>query len=367
VEQKSAGQAEGEETRKQTYIKERIAALHVIPSLTLSQTLIPSHSRQNQKIDDYTIMSQDLLVVFGATGNQGGSIIRHVLEDPELSKRYSIRAVTRNTSNSAAKELASKDVEVVAADLDDPASLPPALKGASFVFAITTTQYGGNTREVETRQAKALCEEAIRQGAKYIIWSSMSHPHKISGGRLTRVEHFDDKAEIEEYIRGLPVKSAFFAPGSFMQNFVTTQAPRPSPENDGTYVLANLCKPDTALPFIDITDTGAWVAAILADPEAYNGKVLAAAQGMYTYEEVVQILSKVSGKTVKFQQLPDETFKGFLPAAFREELYEMYLLFRDYGYFGEGMEKQVEEGKKGVKAKLNTLEEFLRKNDFKLE
>jgi uncharacterized protein YbjT (DUF2867 family) len=313
------------------------------------------------------IMSKNLLVVFGATGNQGGSIIRYVLDDPELSNRYTIRAITRNTSNAAAQALASKGVDVVAADLDDASSLATALKGASFVFALTNTQYQGSTREVETRQAKALCGEALKQGVEYIIWSSMSHPSKISGGKLTHVEHFDVKAEIEKYIRGLPIKSAFFAPGSFMQNYFTNQTPRPSPANDGTYVLANPCKPDTTVALIDITETGAWIAPILADPDAFAGKFIAAAQGLYTMEEVAAVMTKVAGKTVRHVQVPDEVFKGFLPEAMRDQLFEMYVLFRDYGYFGPRTKELVEQSGKEVKGKLSTLEEFLRKSEFKLE
>lgn len=312
-------------------------------------------------------MSRDLLVVFGATGNQGGSIIRHILDDAELSARYAIRAITRNTTSPSAQALAAQGVEVVAADLDDSGSLPAALKGASFVFAVTYTQYTGNTRDIETRQAKALCEEAIRQGAKYIIWSSMSHPYKISNGKLKHVDLFDVKAEIEEYIRGLPIQSAFFAPGGFMQNYFGVQKPRPSLENDGTYVLADLCKPSTAYPLLDVTDTGAWIAPVLADPEAYNGKFIAAAQDLYTMEEIAGILSKVSGKTVRFTQVPDDVYKSFLPEGMREQFFEMHLLFRDYGYFGEGMDELVKEGRKGVKTRLNTLEEFLRNNGFALE
>lgn len=54
-----------------------------------------------------------LITVFGATGNQGGSVIRAILEDAQLSKEFSIRAVTRDPSKPAAKELAAKGVEVV--------------------------------------------------------------------------------------------------------------------------------------------------------------------------------------------------------------------------------------------------------------
>lgn len=329
-------------------------------------------------------MFKQLLVVFGATGNQGGlfqapsecssiyscstgSVIKHVLDDPELSSRYDLRGITRDASSPKAKELASSGVEVVSADLDDPSTLPTALKGASFIYALTNTHYTNDTRVAETRQAKALCDEALKQGATYLIWSSMGHPFKISNGALTHAAHFDVKAEIEQYIRGQPIRSAFFAPGSFMQNYLTMQAPRPSPAGDGSYVLANICRPDTRVPLIDITDTGAWVGAILAEPDRYEGKFFAAAQGLYSMEEIAHIMSKVTGKTVRFQQMPDEVFKGLLPAPMRDMLFDMWLLFRDYGYYGESMEKDVEWAKAQAKGHLNDLEEFLTKTGFKLD
>ncbi|KAF2469013.1 NAD(P)-binding protein [Lindgomyces ingoldianus] len=306
-------------------------------------------------------MSKKLLAVFGATGNQGGSVANFVLNDPQLSEEYAVRAITRDASNPRAEALKSKGVEIVEADLSNPSSLKSALKDAHTVYALTNTQYSGNTKEIETTQAKALCDEALNQGVKYLIWSSMSHPRKISGGNLSHIDHFDVKAEIEQHIRSLPIKSAFFAPGSFMQNFSHTMKPRPSPAGDGTYVIANLCNPSTKLPLIDITDTGKWIGAILAEPDKYEGKFLAAAQSMYSMTEIADIVSKVSGKTVKHTQLPDEVFKGFLPEGFRQELFEMFLLFRDYGYYGEEMEGLVDWAAKQAKGHLNTLKEYLEK------
>ncbi|KAJ4364060.1 hypothetical protein N0V83_009515 [Neocucurbitaria cava] len=313
-------------------------------------------------------MSKSLLAVFGATGNQGNSTANFVLDSPELSQRYAVRAISRDASKSKMQELQSKGAELVQADLDDASSLTAALKGAEYVFFITTTQYQGNTREIETRQAKALCEAALKEGVKYIIFSSMSHPFKISKGALKHVEHFDDKAEIEQYIRSLPVKSAFFAPGSFMQNFLSHfMKPRPSPSGDGTYVIANVCKGSTPVPYIDITETGKWIGAILADPEKYEGKFFAAAEGLYTFEESCKIVEKVTGKTVNYKQLPDHVFQEFLPPGMKEQLYEMWALSRDYGYYGEDMKEQITWAKDQAIGKLTGLEEFLRKEKYSLE
>lgn len=312
-------------------------------------------------------MSKSLFAVFGATGNQGNSSVKFVLSDPELSQRYNVRAISRDISSAKMQELKSKGAELVQADLDDQSTLPAALKGAESIFLMTTTQYQGNSREIETRQAKAVCEEAIKQGVKYIIWSSMSHPFKISGGKLKNVEHFDDKAEIEQYIRGLPIKSAFFAPGSFMQNLYSHMVPRPSPSGDGSYVLRNIGSPEMALPMIDITDTGKWIGAILANPDKYEGKFFAGADRMYTIKEICETLEKVTGKKVTHANISDETYKSFLPPAMKDQLYEMWVFQRDYGYFGPETAEMVRWTRDQARAEPHNLEEFLRKNDYKLE
>jgi uncharacterized protein YbjT (DUF2867 family) len=312
-------------------------------------------------------MTKSTIAIFGATGNQGNSVARTILTTPSLSALYNVRALSRSTSSPKMKDLKSLGAELSQVDMDDPTTLPSALAGCTHMFLITTTQYTGSTREVETRQAKAVCTEALRQGVRYIIFSSMSHPFKISNGKLKNVEHFDDKAEIEMYIRGLPVQSAFFAPAAFMQNLEGMMKPRPSPENDGTFVLADLLPGNTPVPYIDITETGKWVGAILAEPDKYAGKFFAAAEAFYTPDEVVAIMSKVTGKTVRHAQLPDEVIKGFFPEGFREQLYEMWVLNREYGYYGQGQEEAVQWAKQQVVGELTGLEAFLRKNEFKLE
>jgi len=258
--------------------------------------------------------------------------------------------------------------ELAAADMDKPETLPAALAGAHTLFFITATQYQGNTREIETRQAKAVCEAAITAGVSYIIFSSMSHPFKITNGALRNVEHFDDKAEIEEYIRTLPVKSAFFAPASFMQNLMGPfMRPRPSQNGDGTYVLANCVYGHSRAPFIDITETGKWVGAILAEPDKYEGKQFAAAAEILSMDQVVEIVSRVTGKTVKYQNLPDEVFKGLMPEGLRQQLFEMWVFSRDYGYYGPSMDEDVKWARDNAREEVTGLEAFLRKQDYSLE
>ncbi|KAG9199124.1 hypothetical protein G6514_009042 [Epicoccum nigrum] len=313
-------------------------------------------------------VGKKLLAVFGATGNQGYSVASTALSDPELSQRYSVRAVARSTASPKMADLAARGASLAAADMDAPETLGPALEGADTLFFLTTTQYQGRTREVETRQAKAVCDAALAAGVSYIIWSSMSHPAVLSGGKYKNVEHFDDKAEVELYIRGLPVRSSFFAPASFMQNLMgNAMRPQPSRDGDGDFVLANCMHPHSRVPFIDITESGKWVGAILADPDRYAGKQFAAASEILSMDEVVRIVSRVTGKTVRYQKVPDEVLKGFMPEGLRQQLYEMWAFNRDFGYYGASMDEDVAWARENARGELTGLEAFLRKHDYKLE
>ncbi|KAF5024821.1 hypothetical protein F66182_3060 [Fusarium sp. NRRL 66182] len=313
-------------------------------------------------------MPKKLLTVFGVTGNQGGSVANYVLDDRELSQQYSVRGITRSASNPKAQALESRGASIIEADLDKPSTLVHALDGTHALFFLTNTQPGAQSREIELRQAKSLLDEALKQRVKHVIFSSLPNASEISNGKLRNVHHFDSKADIEQQIRNLPIKSSFFAPAAFMQNFLGTQmAPQPSPANDGSFILGNLCDVGNKLPLIDITDTGKWVGAVLADPDKYAGKRFAAAERCYTWDEMARILSSVTGKTVVHQKVPDDVFKSFIPEVMRDQAFEMWALCRDYGYYGANTEDEVDWAAKQARGKLTSLEEFLKKADFKLD
>jgi uncharacterized protein YbjT (DUF2867 family) len=197
------------------------------------------------------------------------------------------------------------------------------MQGAHTVFGVTITVYDAKLKEREVRQGRALADAAVAASASYLIYSTLDHTGRISGNKYPGFESFESKAEVEDYIRTLPIKSAFFAPGSFMQNFSSNMKPRPA--GDGTYVLANFVSPQTKLPCIDtVDDTGKYIGAILASPEKYEGKVLSASTACYTYDEIVATMSKASGKTVKYVQIPMETWRSFLPPSHKDNLVGMF-------------------------------------------
>jgi uncharacterized protein YbjT (DUF2867 family) len=216
-----------------------------------------------------------LLVVFGVTGQQGGSVVQAILTNKQLSKEYVIRGTTRDPSQPRALALVEKGVEIVKADVDDLASLQKAFEGAHVVFSSTVTVYDGHTYEHEVNHGRALVDAAVSVGVPYYIYSTLPNAGKNSGGKLTHMGHFDGKEEVEQYIRSLPIQSAFIAPGSFMSNFHDSMTPRPLGNDGTTYALFNFVHPDTQLPLIDTAgDTGKWVAAILTDFPKYKDQVL---------------------------------------------------------------------------------------------
>ena len=312
-----------------------------------------------------------LLAVVGATGNQGGSVIDVVLQDSEISQQFSIRGLTRDSSKPAAKALAGKGVEVVNADVDDGESLKTAFRGVHTVFAMTSTIYDQENGEAkEIQQGRTIADAAVSAGVSYLIYSSIPSGRVESGGKLTNIFHFEAKYQVEQYLRSLSkagkLKSSFFAPGSFMQNYAGSFGVKPL--GDGTYALFGTAKDNTPWPLIDIVaDTGKWVAAVLAEPDKYEGKVFCAATRLYTTQEICDALSKSTGKVVKPVEIPEEKFVEFLPPPMRSAYAEMFALVRDYGYYGPDMEAKVKWSAEQARGKLTTFEEYLERCPLKLE
>jgi len=101
----------------------------------------------------------------------------------------------------------------------DRTSLEPALNDAHIVFAMTTPSFDLNDLEVEYNNGKTIANVAVEKGAKYIIFSTLPTVKEILGDKYTKVTLFDAKAKIEQHIRGLHIKSAFYSSSFFMKNF----------------------------------------------------------------------------------------------------------------------------------------------------
>ena len=307
-----------------------------------------------------------ILAVFGATGQQGGSVVRYVLNDPELSKTYKLRAITRDTDSAKAQQLSKENIEIINGDLTNRTSIEKALTGVHTVFALTTPTFGPGGFEAEYESGKTIADVAVEKGAEYIIFSTLPSVKEISGGKYTRVAHFDAKAAVEQHIRGLPIKSAFYSPGGFMENFHNMPLMTPHRAEDDTWALAFPTSPKRGLPLLDaVGDTGKYIGAILAEPEKYEGKTFCAATRFYSWEEVTATMSKATGKKVMYKQLPVEEFKKTLP--YEPDLFvEVFNFGEEFSYYGPDAENLVAWAAENARGKVTALEDHFKNHPLQL-
>ncbi|RHZ62451.1 NmrA/HSCARG family protein [Aspergillus thermomutatus] len=297
-----------------------------------------------------------LITVFGATGNQGGSVIKHILEDPQLSKEYKIRGITRDTSKKSAQVLAKKGVEVVSADLNSVESLTNALKGTHTIFLVTNYWETANG-DIEYSQGKNVTDVAKNIGVSHIIFSSLPHVAEATNGRLSHVPHFDSKANIEKYIKKSGLKNTIVLPGYFMSNLTQMI----TKGQNGVYQLFYPVDGEKAkFPLFDAAeDTGLFVRAALKNLDKLEGKHVLEATAYYTPVEIVDTFSKVTGKKAAFVRVTPEQYKASLPEAVAQEYLENHLFVEDPGYFlGESLDDSL----KLLDSKPTTWAEFVKKN-----
>lgn len=198
---------------------------------------------------------QPIIVVFGATGYQGGSVINRLLSTSR--HQYHLRAVTRNPQSSAARKLAEKGVEVVYGDANKPESLSAAFDGAWGAFLVTNfwDPNQGLDPETDFVQGKNLVDAAVHSGTvKFVVWSSLHDIDKASGGTLS-VPHYTNKYRVEEYIRAQPgLQAAFVYAGFYAQNWVNFPPFGVPTVKEDKVVLETAVRADVALPLIDIEE-----------------------------------------------------------------------------------------------------------------
>ncbi|PWY65681.1 nmrA family transcriptional regulator [Aspergillus sclerotioniger CBS 115572] len=302
--------------------------------------------------------NRKILVVFGATGIQGGSIAQAILRDSAASEELKVRAVTRDPSKPAAVGLVQQGAEVIKADLGDKDSLRLALQNAYAVFVITNF-WEVLDPETETKQGMNIVDVAKESDVKHFIWSSLPHVSKITDNKLTGVVHFDSKARVDDYIREIAIPHTIITVGTYTSFFLEMLTPLPTtPPSYGLFFpVPGSVK--TAVPIIDPTaDLGKFVKAILLSPEKSLGRKFNIAGRSHTVEEVIAV-AKGLGVDVTFHAVDKETFKAGiaskgLPEVVQEDMSQLVQYTHEYGYFdGAGFE----EAHKLLVDPLTTLEE----------
>lgn len=214
--------------------------------------------------------STKIIVVLGATGQQGGAVTRALAADGQ----WRICTLSRDPNSEAARRLAGRGIEVVAANMDDPKSLLAAFEGAHGVFSVQGSDQGG---EVEMKRGIAVADAALTAGIEHFIYASVGGADRRSG-----VPHFDSKWRIEEHIRQIGLPATVVRPVFFMDNFI-----KPSLRTVLMALMRSYVPKFKPLQMIAVDDIGKWVARAFADPEAFIGRSEEIAGDELTRSEIV--------------------------------------------------------------------------------
>ncbi|HEX3857551.1 MAG TPA: NmrA/HSCARG family protein [Verrucomicrobiae bacterium] len=241
-----------------------------------------------------------LIAVIGATGHQGGAVVRALLE----SGTFKVRALSRNPN----KHRGLAD-ETVGADLNRPETLKAAFEGAHGVFLVTNAWEKGTD---EIKQATAAILAAKDAGVKHFVWSTLPNVEAISGGKFN-VPHFTNKAKVDEVVKeaGFAHHTFVIAP-YFYQNLVGVMAAQK--QADGSLGWALPIDPDVrCIHMGDINELGDIVAGAFARPEeAGNGEYLPLVGDFMSFNEIVGTLNR-QGHKFSFRQVPKEVFAALFP------------------------------------------------------
>lgn len=272
------------------------------------------------------------VAVLGATGSQGGAVAAAL-----DAKGVQVVAITRNVDSDKAKALAEKpNTEVRKADLNDIDSLVAAFEGCDGAFVIANFWEMMNAGKEMEQYKKAATALKKNGGMKHVVFSTLEETNIPACADFKTLEehetgpmkvpHFDGKSHAEAYFEGLPV--TFMLTCCYYENF-TSFFPLTA-SDDGTYSFT-LPLGGKSFPWTILSDVGELVAATFDKPELI-GKRIGQASFFATGDKLAQILSKSSGKTIKHNEVPWETFASFgFPGA--EELAQMFEFWnRTYDY-----------------------------------
>ena len=278
-------------------------------------------------------MSKKTIAVVGATGAQGGGLVRAILADP--SGGFAARALTRDPNGAKAKELAKLGAEVVAANVDDVDSLKKAFAGAHGAFCVTFF-WDHLSPEKEQAEARAMAQAAKDAGVKHVIWSTLEDTRKwvpLTDTRMPtlqgkyKVPHFDAKGEANAFFSQLGVPTTFLNTSFYWDNLVHFgMGPRKGPDGKLAFVLP---MGDKKLPGIAVEDIGRCAYGIFKRGPELVGKTVGIAGEHLTGAQMAAELSRALGREVVHGDVTPEAYRAFgFPGA--DDLANMFQFKRDF-------------------------------------
>lgn len=253
-----------------------------------------------------------IILVTGATGNQGGATTREL-----LARGWQIRALVRTPDTPVARELQGRGAELIQGDLNDEASLRTAMDGVHGVFSVQPLAYEPDTLAAEIRQGKAVADAAKTTGIAHLVYSSVGGAERGTG-----IDHFETKAEIERHIQQLELPATILRPVFFMNNLLHYA------DAQGERLLSLPVRPDRPMQFIASDDIGVFAADAFDHPAEFIGRQIELAGDELTFPQVAEIYQRVTGTPTRLEALPidermfqwfaDEGYQADIPALRRQ-------------------------------------------------
>ncbi|MCH7724201.1 MAG: NmrA/HSCARG family protein [Bacteroidetes bacterium] len=308
-----------------------------------------------------------VIAVLGATGAQGGGLVRAILADK--SGDFTARALTRNVNSDKAKALADMGAEVVAADIDDYESLKKAFAGAYGVYGVTFF-WEHFSPEKETAQAASIAKAAKETNVQHIIWSTLEDTRKwipIDDNRMPtlgdkyKVPHFDSKGEADKHFTDLNLPVTLLLTSFYWENFIYFGM-GPKKGEDGKLALS-LPLGDKKLTAIAVEDIGKSAYAIFKKGNEFIGKTVGISGDQLTGKEMAESFTKALGQEVVYKTVPFEVYRGLgFPGA--EDLGNMFQFFHDFEDYFSGARSI--EFTKSLNPSLQNFDGWLEENKNKI-
>jgi uncharacterized protein YbjT (DUF2867 family) len=284
--------------------------------------------------------AEETILVSGATGKQGGAVLKYLLRDG-----WRVRALTRNPRGRTAQELSKAGVEVVQGDMDNIDSLKAAMKGAHGAYSVQDFWAVGARREVQ--QGKNMADAARAADIVHFVYSSVGGAERNSG-----ITHWESKREIENYIRKLGLPTTMLRPVAFMENYYVDAVELGILKGK----LADPIRGDKPYQTIAVDNIGAFGALAFNRPKDFISVALEIAGSELTNLQAAEVFSRVLGKRIKFQKLSLSLVRLVLG----KEFYQMFRWFNEAGFKADipALKRQFPE------VRLLDLEKWLREEGW---
>jgi uncharacterized protein YbjT (DUF2867 family) len=256
--------------------------------------------------------NKKMILVTGATGAQGGSVARYLLNDGN----FAVRALTRNINSDKARKLEQAGAELAEGDFENIESLRSAVEGADGVFGVTNFW---EHFDKEFEQGKNLIDVVAEGKVEHFVLSSLPAAKRISGGEL-EVPHFDNKAELENYARKRIPGTTFVHVAFYYENFLSFFLPQKQP--DGTFGFG-FPQGETPLAGVSASEIGGVVAAIFRQPEGFKGTTVGIVGDDLPPAEYAAAMTRLLNRQVHYNHVPRQVFSSYgFPGA--EDLANMF-------------------------------------------